>query len=162
MIDVEHEDGILRAFILFVQTSDTIAKYGNTHFYRKNSLSMMKYMVLQILASNGGTMTPSKIADWTFRERHNVTTLLNRLERDELVKTGRNERNRRFVNVTLTDKGQAVLTQAAPTAREIINQTMLSISESDIVSLERLLRTLRHNAHDGLKRTLKSKEILKA
>ncbi len=155
MIDVDHEDSILRTFILFVQTCDTVARYGNARLYRENSLSTIKYMVLQILAFNGGTMTPSKIAEWTFRERHNITTLLNRLERDELIKTERNEKDRRSVNVTLTDKGQTALNQATPTARGIINQVMKSISESDAAVLEQLVKTLRQNAHDGLEHTLK-------
>ncbi len=145
-----------------MQTSDTVAKYGNTHFYRENSLSTIKYMVLQILAYNGGTMTPSEIAEWTFRERHNITTLLNRLERDEFIKTERNEKDRRFVNVMLTDKGRTTLSQATPTPKEIVNQVMQSISESDAAVLEQLVKTLRQNAHDGLKSVLKHKKILGA
>ena len=69
MIDVSHEDSILRTFILFVQTCDAVSRYGNTRFYREHSLSTIKYMVLQILAYNGGTTAPSEIAEWTFRER---------------------------------------------------------------------------------------------
>ncbi len=162
MITVDHEDSILRTFILFAQTCDTVSKYGNTRLYRENSLSTIKYMVLQILASNGGTMTPSEIAEWTFRERHNITTLLNRLERDELIKTDRNEKDRRFVNVTITDKGRTALSQATRTARDIINQVMQSISESDAAVLEQLVKTLRQNARDGLERAMKQKEILGA
>ncbi len=104
-------------------------------------------------------MTPSEIAEWTFRERHNVTTLLNRLERDELIKTDRNEKDRRFVNVTLTDKGRTTLSQATPTARGIINQVMKSISESDTAVLEQLVKTLRQNARDGLKRVTVSDDL---
>ena len=159
MIDVDHEDSILRTFILFVQTCDAVSKYGNARLYRENSLSTIKYMVLQILAFNDGTMTPSEIAEWTFRERHNVTTLLKRLERDELIKTERKEKDRRFVNVMLTDRGRTALGQATPTAKEIVNQVMQSISESDAAVLEQLVKTLRQNAHDGLERTLKNKKI---
>ena len=162
LLDVDHEDIILRTFILFTQASDAVAKYANAHFYRKNSLSTIKFMVLQILATNGGTMSPSEIAEWTLRERHDITTLVDRLERDELVTTERSDKDRRFKNVILTDKGRSVLTDAVPTAREIINQTMSSISESDVALLERLSKTLRQNAHDGLKSVLKRKEILGA
>ncbi len=155
MIDVDHEDSILRTFILFTQASDAVVKYANAHFYRKNSLSTIKFMVLQILSVNGGTMRPSEIAEWTSRERHNITTLVDRLERDELVRTERSDKDRRFINVVLTDKGRSVLTETVPTAREVVNQTMFSISESDVALLERLLKVLRQNAHDGLERALK-------
>lgn len=152
IIDVDLDDDILRTFILFVQTSDMVAKYANAHFYGKSSLSRSKFMVLQILFVNGGTMRPSEIAEWTSRERHNITTLVDRLERDELVRTERNNKDRRTKNVTLTDKGRLVLTETMPTATDIVNQVMLSISPSDAALLERLLKTLRQNAHDGLKR----------
>ena len=107
MIDVDHKDSMLRAFILFTQTCTTAAKYADADLYRKNSLSAIKFMVLKVLAAHGGTMSPSEITEWTLRERHNITTLVERLERDELVRTERSDKDRRFKNVILTDKGRA-------------------------------------------------------
>jgi len=155
LIDVDHDDITLRAFILFVQTADTILKYADSHFYRKSRLSLIKFMVLQILAANGATMTPSEIAQWTFRERHDITTLVARLKRDGLVTSERNDRDRRSVNIRLTAKGRNVLKQAAPVATEIVNKVMSSIGKGDVVSLENSLRALRQNAHDGLEHLAK-------
>jgi len=95
-------------------------------------------------------MKPSEIADWTFRERHNVTTLNRRLEQEGLVRIKRNEGDKRFVDSSLTDKGRQVLDQTTPVARDIVNQAMLSISEGDAVRLEKLLETMRRNVHNGL------------
>ena len=150
LIDVNLEDISLRTFILFVQTADAVLKYANANFYRKARLSVIKHVVLQILAANGGTMAPSQIAEWTFRERHNITTLVNRLKRDGLVRTKRRDRDKRFTDVTLTDKGRKVLEQTTPIANEIVNRVMLSISEGDAVRLEKSLSVLRQNAHDAL------------
>ena len=147
---VHHSDTVLRTFIFFVQTAHATQKYANTYFFKKTKLSITKYMVLQILAFNGGTMKPSEIADWTSKERHNVTTLTRRLERDGLVKIKQNERDKRFVNINLTDKGRQVLAQIVPAAQEIVNHVMLSISEGDAVRLEKLLEVMRRNAHNGL------------
>jgi MarR family 2-MHQ and catechol resistance regulon transcriptional repressor len=130
-------------------------KYANTHLYRKERLSVIKVIVLRVLAANGGAMTPSEIAEWTFRERHNITTLIDRMKRDGLVRVERNIKDKRFVNVSLTAKGRKVLKQAMPVAREIVNQVMLSISEGDAVPLENSLRVLRQNAHDGLEHLAK-------
>ncbi len=153
--DVAHEDRILRTFILFVQAGDVTMRYANSHFYRKEGLSVIKVIVLRVLAANGGTMTPSQIAEWTFRERHNITTLIDRLKRDGLVRVERNNRDKRFVNVSLTAKGRKVLKQAMPVAKEIVNRVMLSISEGDTILLEKSLRVLRQNAHDGLEHLAK-------
>ncbi len=153
--DVDHEDRVLRTFILFVQAADVIVKYANTHFYRKEGLSVIKVIVLRVLAANGGTMTPSDIAEWTFRERHNITTLIDRMKRDGLVRVERNNRDKRFFSVSLTAEGRKVLKQAMPVAREIVNRVMSSISEGDAVPLENSLRVLRQNAHDGLEHLAK-------
>jgi len=149
LIDVDLEDTIQRMFILFVQTADAVLKYADASFY-KAGLSETKFVVLQVLAVNGGTMTPSEIAQWTLRERHNITTLVNRLKHAGLVRTERSSRDKRFLNVMLTDRGREVLSQAAPVAREIVKQVMSSITEDDAALLGNWLRVLRQNAHHGL------------
>lgn len=154
MIDVEHRDAVLRTFILFVQTAYAVLKYGDAYFYRKARLSVTKFIVLQALGIND-TMTLSEIAEWTHRERHNITTLVERLKRDRLVTARRGSRDKRFVNVMLTDKGREVVSKAIPVARDIVDQVMLSISEGDAVLLEKLLRVLRQNAHDSLEHLAK-------
>ena len=150
-IDVTLDDIILRTFIMFVQTAHTVLKYADAHFYRKTGLSAIKFILLEALAVNGGSMRPSEIAEWTYSERHNITTLVDRLKRDELVKTNRNSKDRRVVTVTLTDKGQHVLSEATPVSWEIVKEVMRSFSEDDAVLLEKQLRALRQNAHDGLR-----------
>ena len=155
LTNVTHDDIILRTFILFAQTAHAVMKYGDAHFYGKSRISVIKFIILQILATNGGVMAPSEIAMWTFRERHNITTLVDRLKRDGLVRVERNNRDKRFVNVTLTAKGRKVLKQAMPAAREIVTRVMLSISESDAVSLEESLRVLRQNAYNSLEHLAK-------
>jgi DNA-binding MarR family transcriptional regulator len=150
LIDVEHEDNILRSFILFVQTAYAVLKYADAHLYRKADLSTSKLIVMRILASNKKPMTPSEIANWTNTERHNITTLIKRMKRDGLIVAERNPRDRRFVNVSLTGKGREVLMQAIPVAREIVDQIMSSMSEDDALLLEKSLRVLRQNAHHSL------------
>ena len=155
MINVEHDDIMLITFILFVQTAHAVLKHADAYFYRKARFSVIKYIVLQVLAINGGTMAPSEIAEWTLRERHNITTLVDRLKKDGLVRTERKNRDKRFVNVTLTAKGWKVLKQTTPVAREIVNQVMLSVGKGDAALLEKSLRVLRRNVHAGLEHLAK-------
>jgi len=149
-IDVDHEDAVLRTFILFVQTARAVLKYADAHLYRKARLSIIKLIVLRALASNNGVMIPSEIAEWTQTERHNITALINRMRQDGLVTAERNSSNKRLVNITLTDKGREALNRVMPVAKEIVDHVMLSIDEGDAALLEKHLRTLRQNAYDGL------------
>ena len=150
MIDVKHDDSVLRTFILFVQTARAVLKYADAYLYRKARLSIVKLIVLRALTSHSRGMRPYEIADWTQTERHNITALIDRMEQEGLVKAERDSSDRRYVNVTLTDKGRESLSLAMPGAREIVNQIMLSIGEVDALQLEKLLRVLRQNAHHGL------------
>ncbi len=149
-IDVDHEDTVLRAFILFVQTARAVLKYTDADLYRKARLSTIKLIALRALASNNEVMTPSELAEWTQTERHNITALIGRMRRDGLVAAERNSSDKRFVNITLTDKGREALNRAMPVAKEIVNQVMLSIDEGDTALLDKYLRTLKKNAYDGL------------
>jgi len=72
------------------------------------------------------------------------------MKQDRLVTAERNSSDKRLVNITLTDKGREVLSQAMPVAREIVDQMMLSITEGDAALLKEKLRILRQNAHYGL------------
>ena len=150
LIDVYHEDAVLRTFILFVQTARSVLKYADSRLYRKARLSVVKLIALRALASNNGVMTPSQIAEWTQTEPHNMTGLIDRMRQDGLVTAERDSSDRRLVNVALTDKGQEVLSQAMLVAREVVNQVMLSIAEGDTAQLENTLRVLRQNTHCGL------------
>ena len=155
LINVDHEDAVLRTFILFVQTARAVLKYADAHLYRKMRLSIIKLIVLRTLASNGGVMRPSEIAEWTQTKRHNITALIDRMRQEGLIEAERSTSDKRHVNVILTDKGRDVLSRAMLVATEVVNQVMLSISEDDAALLEKPLRLLRQNAHDGLEHVAK-------
>jgi len=150
MIEVNHDDTILRTFSLFVHTARAVLKYADAHLYRKARFSVVKLIVLQALAGNGGVMRPHEIADLTQTERHNITTLINRMRQEGLVEAERDSGDRRYINVTMTDRGREALSLAIPAAREIVDQVMSSITEGDAVLLENLLKVLQRNARDGL------------
>ena len=152
MLHIDHRDNVLRAFILFVQTAREVLKYADSHFYETVGLSVVKYVALQALAANGGTMTATELAEWTNTERHNVTTLVNRMKRDGFVIAERRDTDKRFVDVRLTDKGRVALDGARQPAWDIVSQVMASIGDADAALLERLLTVLRQNTSGGLKR----------
>ena len=150
LIDIKHPDTIIRTYLLFVHAAYIASKYSDAQFYKKTKLSAIKFTVLGAIAASGGTMKPSEIANWVSRERHNITTLLDRLKREGLVRTRRDSKDRRSINVTITNKGRKVLEQSRLTAKEIVNQVMSSISEEDVAKLEKIAKVLRQNAYNGI------------
>ena len=149
LIEIDHKDDMLSTFILFVQTAQAVLKYADAYLHRKARLSVSKLVVLEALASSGAMM-PSRIAEWTNTERHNITALVNRMKQEGLVTAERNSSNKRLVNINLTDKGREALSQARPVAQKVVNQVMLSDTEGDAALLKERLAILRQNAHYGL------------
>ena len=148
--EIPHGDTIGKTLMILTQTARLINKYVDAYFYRKARFSFTKFLVLRILESRNGVMTPTQIAEWTQTELHNITTLVARLKKEDLVFTQRSDIDKRNVNVFLTDKGRMVLNQVTPVARELIDQIMSSITETDALNLSQILEVLRDNAYGGL------------
>jgi|GEM_PF-1934151 len=143
-------DRIIRTFILFSQTTREVLKYVDAHLFREAGSSTIQLIVLQALKHNNGMMTPSEISRWTQTERHNITTLIRRMEKAGLITYGRSRQNRRNVNVILTDKGREALDKIMPVAHKIVGRVMSSIDENDAALMEKQLKIMRQNAHSGL------------
>jgi len=133
-----------------VQTARAVLKYADALLYRKARLSIVKLVALRALASNNGIMIPSEIAEWTQTEQHNITALIDRMKQNGLVTAKRNRSDKRVVDISLTEKGREVLSQAMPVAREAVDQVMLLITKGDAARFENTLRVLRQNTHRGL------------
>ena len=136
-------------FLLFIQTADAVQKYSEA-ILNKAGLSIIKMMVLQLLDAHGGSLTPSEIARLVLREKHNITTLIRRMQKDRLIKIKADTKDRRSINVIITKKGQQALINITPVARTIVKTLMSSIPDSAAAGMEEPLKTLRQNAYQGL------------
>ena len=147
-VNIEEKDA--RVFVLFVQTAELVLKCTEAVFNRAG-MSLVKLMVLQLLQAHDGTLTPTEIARLINREKHDITTLVRRMERAQLITTKRSEIDTRSINVTITDKGKKAIIDTLPAARSIYKNLMSSIPDSSYDVLERSLKILRLNACDRLK-----------
>lgn len=145
IIEITHEDAVLRTFMLFIQTARAVDKYSDSRFFQALHLSTVKYITLKALALSGGTLTHSDLAAWTGTERHNITALVERMKKEGLVTTERSDDDKRFIKVRLTEKGRDLVGQANPVGRGVMNEVMSGIGKRDAAQLERLLRVLRKN-----------------
>ena len=149
LVDFKIDDPRLELFIYYMQTADAINRFANILFY-KEGISFIKFIVLVVLKLNGGTLRPTDIARWTFRERHDITTLIRRLEKEGLVKIERNMIDRRAIDVSLTDKGKQTLERVDHVSRELPDQIVSSLTDQQVAQLEELIGILRQNAENGL------------
>jgi DNA-binding MarR family transcriptional regulator len=145
MIHVNHEDSVLRTFILFMQMAQAVYKYSDNYFYRKSQVTTATFVALKVLITQGGTMTHTELAKWTNTKRHNITSLVERMTKEQLVTTERSKKDKRYVHISVTNKGHKAFEQASPIAQSIREQLMRGIKESDAREFERLLTIIRAN-----------------
>ena len=128
-IEAYHKDPVLQTFMLFIQASREVIKYSDSRFFHDLHLSTVKYIVLKALAISGGTLTNSDLAIWTDTKRHNITTLVRRMQAEELITAERSKEDKRFTEVQLTDKGRTLLMKANVVAYDLINRIMSGIGK---------------------------------
>jgi DNA-binding MarR family transcriptional regulator len=127
-----------------------VNKYYNTYLNRTLGLSVPQIAILTVLYENGGIMNPSAIADITYTERHNITVIVDRMKKAGLVRTERDSKDKRLVNIILTDKGREVYIQSAPVVNKCVQQIAAVLSDDNAILIQRPLRILRQNAKDLL------------
>jgi len=76
-----------------------LAKYGY-------NLSIMRSAVLLILQVLDNNATPTQISQWMLREPHTISALLDRMEKDGLIRRFRDMHKKNTVRVSMTEKGR--------------------------------------------------------
>jgi DNA-binding MarR family transcriptional regulator len=107
-------------------------------------VSFMKAAVLYIVDAIGSEATPAEISRWILRRSHSVSGLLERMEKDGLIKKAKDLPRRNLVRVTLTDKGKQTLKESLK--RESIHNVMSVLSASEQEQLYSMLQKLRDRA----------------
>jgi MarR family transcriptional regulator, organic hydroperoxide resistance regulator len=139
----------LSVFNLFVETSHLVLKYADSTLEKSTGLSAAKFIVLAILENSGGTLTSAKLATQTGTKPHNITKIIDGMKKEGTVSTRKNDSDRRFVYISLTDEGRSILTRAKPVASEVVAKTMASMNSEDFVTITRLLNVLKKNSAEN-------------
>ncbi len=105
--------------------------------------------VLRILVKSGRPPTPSEISRWAFREPHTISALLDRMERQGLVRRVRKSKVKRQVLVELTKKGEEVYRRQNQ-AREVISRILGCLSLDERKQFRIFLERLRQKSLEEL------------
>lgn len=97
--------------------------------------------ILLAVQAIGDKATPVQIARWLFRERSSVCEILDRMEKQGLVRKVRDLGRKNLVRVSLTEKGREASYYASK--RESIHRVMCVLSEEERQQLRYYLQMLR-------------------
>jgi DNA-binding MarR family transcriptional regulator len=98
-----------------------------------------QFNVLMELAANDGRLPHCDLAHGLLKSPANVTSLIDRMERDGLVQRVRGERDRRTVMVEITERGWDALGDAAPAVFAAEGQILGRLTGEDRARLADLL-----------------------
>jgi len=110
------------------------------------NLTKEQAQVLYVLKICGGSATMNQIASFTLRQRHSVSTLVNRMGKVGLVKKVKVSKEKVF-KVIMTKKGKD---RYASVTRESIEMVFSSLSAADKRKLVSCLNQLQKKAHSLL------------
>ena len=104
-----------------------------------SGLTEPQFNVLMELAANDGRLPQCELARGLLRSPANITALIDRMERDGLVRRIRGERDRRTVLSEITEQGWEALDAATPAVFGVERQILSDLSAADRAQLATLL-----------------------
>jgi DNA-binding MarR family transcriptional regulator len=110
-------------------------------------LTPAQHNTLRILRGAGSdALTCGEIGERLVSPGPDVTRLLDRLEKQELVQRLRDEQDRRVVRARITEKGVALLEEIDPAVDRLLRELLGHVGETDLQRLIDLLERTRERA----------------
>lgn len=108
----EEEINSLNSFICLMRASDTISSEIHTSLLKK-SLTVSQFGILEALF-HVGPMCQRELGTKILKSTANITTVLDNLEKRNLVQRIRNENDKRYITVELTENGKNLISEIFP------------------------------------------------
>ncbi len=110
-----------------------------------------QYLVLSIIMDSGGELYQRQISEITYKDRPNVSRIINILESLGLVKRVEDVNKRKIYKVVMTEKGIALRKKIKPCMYELRAITTKDIKEEDLKFALEILEKMQHNMADKVK-----------
>jgi DNA-binding MarR family transcriptional regulator len=124
------------AYLNLVRThallSDAVAE-----LFKQHQLSQPLYNVLKVVARVG--MPSQSIAQYMVARDPDITRLVDRLQKDQLIDRERDEQDRRVVRVRVTQSGLAIIQKLDPLIWQLHQQQLGHLSQKKLELLNQLL-----------------------
>src|ERR1039457_6519214 len=120
----QHDDINVYNFHSFINLAEITFKYLEQEFDGTIGLDRTKIQILNLLIVKGGTLTPSQLSLSVNRKKITITSALNSLEKQGLIKSSIEKKDRRLRLVTITGKGLDVIEKFPPLLGEIFTRAM--------------------------------------
>ncbi|MCG6169287.1 MarR family transcriptional regulator [Leptospira sp. FAT2] len=138
------------AFAYYFHRTDRLLRLHFTKLMtdHKEDITVEQWLLLNQLSVTGSAYQ-TDLVDKTFKDRPNVTRLLDGLEKKDLVQREDDSEDRRKFKVVITKKGKALLERTVPRMLKERKLIYKGLSPSDLQTLKRISETIEANVLDG-------------
>ena len=145
MYDFEFTEPSFTSFALIRQTWAALNKATELRLARIG-LTPEKTAVLWACRDYPGSLTPAEISRMLFRENQTIAGLLNRMEREGLVKRIPKRKGQPFTEIRLTERGEEMCGPGVEIMKQMIASVVGDMPRERQAQLQELLRELRDRA----------------
>ena len=118
--------------------ADSINNRLNSRISSYN-LTISQFGILEALF-HMGSMCQKQLSDKILKSTANITTVIDNLEKRALVKRIRQEADRRYITVELTEKGKQLIQDIFPEHVKYINEELSILSKEEKLKLKTLCK----------------------
>ena len=141
-INYETENTIMRLWLLIHRVRDALFLCEDSVF-EEYGLTTEQFTLLAAVKGAGGSRRPGELATLMDRSPNSVSMLVDRMAKAGLVRRIRDRKDRRVVNVMLTDKGEKALEPASAVGWELVRKILSPLSDEDRNTLANLLEIVK-------------------
>ena len=121
---------------------DLIIKIEEDTYRMKAGVSYQQFLILMVVATSPNTVTVVELARMLQRQPNSISTIVDRMVKQSLVKREPCKTDRRLVYVKLTPAGKNIVTRATVEGNELVKRVMNDYSEKELRMMVKLLDKL--------------------
>ncbi|WP_432666120.1 MarR family transcriptional regulator [Wukongibacter baidiensis] len=114
---------------------------------KKSGITRIQWIALYYINANQN-ITQRELSKLMFVKDSSVGRLLDRLERDNMIKRIRNKEDRRNINIILTEEGKTKIDALIPEGDKFNNKLIEGLTEGELRIFEKVVFTMVRNIKD--------------
>jgi MarR family 2-MHQ and catechol resistance regulon transcriptional repressor len=134
------ETRALRTYVKLMRAAESVTTRIHRHL-APTGLTISQFAVLEALYQLG-PLSQREIGQKILRSSGNITMVIDNLEKNGLVRRERNEADRRFFIIHLTDKGYHLINKIFPPHAAVIAEDLAVLTAAEQDTLGRLCKKL--------------------
>ncbi len=141
---------VLRLWLRLLSCERSIEQRMRSHLRENFDITLPQFEVLCELDHYGTPLVMSRLSELLKVTSSNITGVIDRLERDGIVKRFRSSEDRRVQYIDMTAKGRSAFVKIAADNALWVSRAFTQLSDKEVKQLQRLLLKARESAIESL------------